>query len=318
MPTIESAASLPSSFASLLPSLGVVRLGGEERVKYLQGQVTADLHQLHPDHAMLACHCDFKGKTWSDFYTLIWQNDLHLSMDRSAMTASLKELQKYGVFAKVEIQDACADWVMVGGRGDAFTKWLSTIFASLPESHLQVSSNDKGWVMSLGNGERFLVALAATEADSLKASFDGEWADEVAWQLLQIQAGVGNISAATQSEYVPQMINMHALGAISFTKGCYMGQETVARTKYLGKNKRAAFILKSNQPAQIAAGDDLEIALGENWRRAGQVISVANLGQESWLMAVLANDTEADAQLRVKSAPDVLLSLQPLPYSIDE
>ena len=113
------------------------------------------------------------------------------------------------------------------------------------------------------------------------------------------------------------MMNLHVLDAISFEKGCYMGQEVVARTKFLGKNKRAAFILETDQATEIKPGDNLESQAGENWRRGGTVLRSCSVDQHTMILAVLANDTEVGATLRLKDKPDVLFEVLPLPYSLE-
>ena len=133
---------------------------------------------------------------------------------------------------------------------------------------------------------------------------------------MDIQAGIPKLAKEQSEEYIPQMMNLQALDAISFTKGCYMGQEVVARTKYLGKNKRAGSILFSETLAQIQSGATLELQLGENWRRIGTCLYSANSQGKSWIFAVLPNDLEANAVIRLQENPDVLFKLSPLPYSL--
>ncbi len=114
------------------------------------------------------------------------------------------------------------------------------------------------------------------------------------------------------------MLNLQALDGISFTKGCYMGQETVARAKYRGANNRALFVLSGTATTPVASGDTLEIQLGDNWRRSGMVLNAWQQDGELWLTAVLPKDTEADARFRLKQEEGSSLSLQPLPYPLTE
>ena len=134
-----------------------------------------------------------------------------------------------------------------------------------------------------------------------------------------ILAGEPSLSTDYIEEFVPQMINLQAIGGISFKKGCYTGQETVARMRYLGKNKRAMYIVQgeASQPVEDA---DLEIQLEDNWRRAGKIIcQVFNTNSNTYsALAVLPNDTQSDATLRLKQSPEQLVSVQPLPYSLED
>ncbi len=122
-------------------------------------------------------------------------------------------------------------------------------------------------------------------------------------------------------EYVPQMLNVQAINGISFTKGCYLGQETVARMQYLGRNKRALFTLKTTLKAPLTDSTIIELQLGENWRRAGNVLSYYQSDNgETYLQAVLASDINDDSTLRLKinDQQSTELLLSPLPYSITE
>ncbi|WP_416307767.1 tRNA-modifying protein YgfZ [Neptunicella sp. SCSIO 80796] len=306
-----------SEFITQLNHLGVINLTGEERVKYLQGQVTNDIQELTEHKAALGCHCDFKGKTWNIFYAVQWQDQIHLISDKDGIAGSLPELKKYAVFAKTEISEQSDQYLLLGGTGSAFQQLIENFFGAVPDADLAMLSNQKGLVLSLTSPQpRWLVMLKNDSA----ATFVKDTAiteDDQQWQRLDIQAGLAHISQQTSNQFVPQMLNMQALGAISFSKGCYMGQEVVARTKYLGKNKRATFILRSEQACTLNAGDTLELQIEQNWRRGGTVISCATVNHQTWLLAVLANDTEVGATLRSKEQPDMQFNVQPLPYSID-
>jgi folate-binding protein YgfZ len=158
----------------------------------------------------------------------------------------------------------------------------------------------------------------------MKWQYPNDLSSSALWEQADIQAGMPAIRSATSYEYVAQMMNHHALEGISFSKGCYMGQEVVARSQFLGKNKRAAFILRAekNAPGDIAPGDILESRAGENWRRGGTVLRSVSLPTQdrpaqTWLLAVLANDTEVGATLRLKAHSELLFKVQALPYSLE-
>lgn len=303
------------NYVSKLTDKGIIQLSGEERIKYLQGQVTADINRLTTEDVLLACHCDFKGKVWSVFYSFAWQDTILLVTHNSVLDKSLAELKKYGVFAKVEITDASNDWILTGGQGTDFESSISELFGKLPTGDKKSISNGNGIVTSfLSPSQRYLVLqpIDANKKLSIKNSSQNDL-----WEIDDIQAGIGDIRAATVNEYIPQMLNLQILDAINFEKGCYMGQEVVARTKYLGRNKRAGFILKTNDIAQDLTGEQLEYQIGENWRPGGKVLRSAADNGETWAFAVLANDTLEGAAFRVKSQPDIIFTSQPLPYNLE-
>jgi hypothetical protein len=301
-------------YANKLTDSGVIRLTGEEKVNYLQGQITADVHQLTQNNALLSSHCDFKGKAWSVFYTLFWQDSILLITHKSVLEKSLSELNKYGVFAKVEITDQSDNWQVVGGSGDLFEKAALKLFDELPSGDKKVISNAYGLIMSVPQPEQRYLILQPNNAEKklLLNNFD----NSCLWEIADIKSGLGDIRGTTINEYVPQMLNLQAMEAIDFEKGCYMGQEVVARTKYLGRNKRAGFILTSHSDNIDLSGEQLEYQIGENWRPGGKILRSGSDSSQTWIFAVLANDTEVGSKFRVKSLPNTIFVTQALPYSL--
>jgi tRNA-modifying protein YgfZ len=305
----------PTDYYALLTNKGLIQLSGEEKQKYLQGQITADVAQLNDDIALLACHCDFKGKTWSVSYLMSWQDSLLLLTHSSVLEKSLAELKKYGVFAKVSIADVSPDWQISAGFGHAIEAEITHVFGKLPEQHMHLVKHANGIVVAINtNIPRYLILQPQDAAQ--KISVDASKSSDDYWEIEDIKAGIAEVQAPTCNEFVPQMMNLQQLDAISFTKGCYMGQEVVARTKYLGKNKRAAFRLFSDTPQTVAVGDNLEYQIGENWRPAGTILRVGNSHNQCWLLAVLASDTEIGTIMRVKQHPQASFTVLPQPYEL--
>ncbi|MGN4934123.1 tRNA-modifying protein YgfZ [Aeromonas rivipollensis] len=287
-----------------LTDLAITRLTGNDRVKYLQGQVTCDVNTLQPGQSTLGGHCDPKGKLWSDFRLLCLDESLLLLTKPSVLARQLPELKKFAVFAKVEIGEFQGQVVGLAGQGtDA---WIAAQYG------LQETGLVEGGMAVRVEADRWLLASESPLALGLPAG------DEALWWGLDIKAGIPHLEAVHQGEYIPQMLNLQALEGISFTKGCYMGQEIVARAKYRGANNRALFVLAGQASGPVASGDTLEIQLGDNWRRSGMVLNVWQQQGQLWLTAVLPKDTEADARFRLKQEEGSRLSLQPLPYSLTE
>lgn len=307
-----------------LTNKSVIQLSGDDRQTFLQGQITADLNKLETGSSALACMCSAKGKTWGILQILAMEDTYLLITDSGCLENCLRELKKYAVFSKVEISDVSAEYQFSGITSEEFPAEILTLMedSSLPEQNLQseqVIINDQSvWITRYTNPHiRWVVVYPAKSSigQLLSALPSGSPED---WEALDIQAGIPKLAAEQSEEYVPQMMNLQALNAISFTKGCYMGQEVVARTKYLGKNKRAGAILVSDNNFSANSGATLELKLGENWRRIGTCLYSANSENKSWIFAVLPNDLEADAVLRLQDSPDLIYRLFPLPYALDE
>ncbi|WP_102795691.1 tRNA-modifying protein YgfZ [Bowmanella denitrificans] len=319
MPSIQSTAnstSLPTNFVIPLSQVSLLQASGEDRLKYLQGQLTQDLERLTTDKAMYACHCDAKGKAWALYQVFSQGEEMFMLSDSEAIEKSLPELKKYAVFSKVALTKTDLTWFgIVGPIPEA---WLTKQGCQLPQTHLGINCTDRSVIIRQDSPDiRYIVGLHKPLSTQIVEALSDHLYTENLWQMLDIQAGLPKLNAQTSAEFVPQMVNMQALDAISFTKGCYMGQETVARTRYLGKNKRAAYILHARHATNMAPGDALEVQLEENWRRSGTVLSCATLSEETWLLAVLPNDTQTGTLLRSKQQPDVLFEVLPLPYSLE-
>ncbi|MCC2614693.1 tRNA-modifying protein YgfZ [Aestuariibacter halophilus] len=309
-----SAAQCPQDGTVPLQDIGIIAVTGPDASKYLQGQLTIDVNRLDLNSARFGAHCDFKGKSWAVFLCLTHGEGFLLMTPRSGLDGSLAELKKYGVFSQVEIEDASDQWQVLGLFGEGPLHAAAEQFGTLSEQHLGVCRQDNGIAVTLQSPQqRALVLLPAGHSGfavpqpQLRA----------VWEMMDIQSGIANIQQATSNAFVPQMLNVQAIDGIDFDKGCYMGQEVVARTKYLGKNKRAAFVLCGEQASDLAPGDNLEMQAGDNWRRAGTALRVATLGQQTWCLAVLPNDLEQGALLRSKEQPEAVFTVQPLPYSLE-
>jgi len=301
-------------YINKLKSRGIIEIKGEERVNYLQGQVTVDINHLTNTNALLACHCDFKGKMWSIFYAFPWQDSILLMTHNSVLDKSLSELNKYGVFAKVEITNQSDKWQITGGCGALFEKNITELFGKLPCGDRNLLSSSNGLVMSIEQPEQRYLVL---QPDSAEKQLDCEIIeDDELWEISDIKAGLGDIREATTNEYIPQMLNLQALNAIDFEKGCYMGQEVVARTKYLGRNKRAGFILSTESENNKLDGEQLEYQIGENWRPGGKILRSGRYSGQTWIFAVLANDTEVGSTFRLKSSPNIIFVAQAHPYTL--
>jgi len=263
------------------PELGIIRISGEDAISYLQGQLTCDVTQLGQQGWLLGAHCNAKGKVWSNFVLLRGQDALFMVMHNAVLPASLEALNKFAVFSKVELQTYSSEADVVLTQDNA-----------APSEALAQAELDIGCTLSL-------VVKSVTSNSEQKN-----------WPLYFIQQRFPWLaSSAQQEQFVPQMLNQDLLGAISFDKGCYIGQETVARMRYLGKQNRALYYL-TGTAIQLQPADQLEMALGSNWKRSGNVVNAAQDSDGSWhLLAVLPTELEADAAFRLLGDQDSRFTL---------
>lgn len=311
---------LPLTLISL-EDWALVRLNGPDTIKYLQGQVTADIDKLAVNQHVLCAHCDAKGKMWSNLRLFHCGEGFAYLERRSVLENQLAEIKKYAVFSKITIT-ADNEAVLLGVAGLQARAALAKVFATLPDAENQVVQEGDSTLLHFSlPAERFAVITNAESAALIasRLSEQAELNDSRQWLALDIEAGYPVIDTVNCAQLLPQATNLQALAGISFSKGCYTGQEMVARAKFRGANKRAMYWLEGKANRVPQAGEDLELKLGENWRRTGNVLAAIALADGTlWVQVVMNNDLEADSVLRVRDDAASQLVIKPLPYSLAE
>jgi len=287
-----------------LDSWALSSLTGEERATYLNGQVTIDVTKLSTGDSSLGAHCDAKGKMHAAFRLFVFEDELILAQKQSTFEQQMAAIKKFAVFSKVEINPV-EQWSLYGIAGKQAAEWVQQRQGELGEKQ--------------GKQEIIVeLSLPTTRFLVLTKEVLPENSPESIWQALDIAAGTAQLELETQLQFIPQMLNLQLLDAISFTKGCYIGQETVARAKYRGTNKRATFLIKGSAQQAAQAGDIVEQQLDTgNWRKAGTVLQAVQFNDKHVeLLAVLPKDIEHKRPLRLKNneSSDLTLAIQPYPF----
>ncbi len=305
----------------LLNDWQLVNVTGPDASKYLQGQLTVDVAALTEHEHTLCGHCDAKGKMWSDLRLFHRAEVFSYLVRRSVAENQITELKKYAVFSKLTIS-ADNDAVILGVAGFKADAALAAYFPQLPDANTPAVTHEDTTLLYLSQPEaRYLLITSLSTAEMLtdKLRDSAQFNDGQQWVELDIEAGQPVIDVANSGQFIPQATNLQALNGICFKKGCYTGQEMVARAKYRGANKRALYWLQGSASRVPQAGEDLELKLGENWRRTGTVLAAVQLNDGSLnVQVVLNNDLEADSVLRVRDDEGSMLTIQPLPYSLVE
>ncbi|MFB6434893.1 MAG: tRNA-modifying protein YgfZ [Candidatus Malihini olakiniferum] len=304
-----------------LDDWALVTLTGPDTRTYLQGQVTADVNALAPDQHILCGHCNADGKMWSTLRLFAHNEGFAYLVRRNLLDIQLNELKKYAVFAKTTIT-ADDNLQLIGAAGSNIRERLAKVFFTLPDNEHPVVSHPFGTLLHFYlPAERFLLVLKEEGAAALHSKLGDsvQWAYSQQWLALDIESALPIIDNVNSAQFIPQAMNIQALNGISFNKGCYIGQEIVARAKFRGANKRALYWLAGTSSRVPEAGEDLELRMGKNWRRTGKILAAFPLSDSIlWVQAVLNNDLEADSVLRIRDAKESHLTLQPLPYSLSE
>ncbi len=303
-----------SAFFCPLTHEGLLAVRGVDAVKFLQGQVTCNLNYLDQATSSLGARCTPKGRMTSSFRILIEGEGLLLAMASELVEAQLADLKKYAVFSKSTLTDESAEWARFGlSQGDGA---LLALGLDLPHTADSVARDGKLIAVRLADGRAELwvpQADAATVEARLAAQLPQAPLD--AWLLAQVRAGVGQVFGATREMFIPQMINLQALGGVSFKKGCYTGQEIVARMQYLGKLKRRLYRLA------LAAGDlpqaGAELFSPVHQSSVGEVVLAGTATNGCELLAVLQEDAVKDGRIHLGTADGPALTLLDLPYTLD-
>ncbi len=303
-----------------LSHFGLIRVEGDDAEQFLQGQLTNDMREVSDGHSNLAGWCSAKGRMLANFRCFRHDGAYYLQTPQENLPAVLKRLGMYVLMSKVTLSDASDELMRLGLTGDCAISLLQSRFPEIPEAANAVAQQSGGCLIRLpGETPRFELL---GPADALIA-FWREAQDRAVrlgedfWALQEIRAGVPTIYAATSEAFVPQMTNMQLVDGVSFTKGCYTGQEVVARMQYLGKLKRRMYLAHVMSDTQPRPGDDLYSPGSTSGQGTGKVVDArpANGGYD--LLAVIeASSAETDEVCLGEQGPR--LELLPLPYPFPE
>ncbi|RYU68024.1 tRNA-modifying protein YgfZ [Aliivibrio finisterrensis] len=301
---------LPSFAISELTDWALITMVGNDKKSYLHGQVTCDVVALTQGEITFGGHCDAKGKLWSIFQLFHHNDGYALFQRKSAIETELTEIKKYAVFSKVDIE--ISNEVLLGLTGAAAEEWIN----EQTDSQENVRTCNFGTFAKIGKLQWLLVTTSEHKDTLMSLLTQATLCDESLWELYTIQQAHPQIDAALSNEHIPQALNLQAIDGISFKKGCYTGQETVARAKYRGMNKRAMYLVAGQSEQAPVAGDAIERSVGENWRKGGTIVSSFRYQDGHTLaLAILPNDLDSDTQFKLQ---DAIWEKMPLPYSLDD
>lgn len=293
-----------------LEHLGVIRASGEDTVKFLHGQLTQDLALLPVGQARLAALCTPKGRMLASFVLVKHSHEeVWLVCSRDLLAPTLKRLSMFVMRAKVRLTDASADLRVCGLLGQAQIA-SSAETSAPPWSAVAIESAHAVQLYPAGKTGRQLwigPAEAPTPQGTPISTQDWAWSE--------VASGVATISAPLAELFVPQMLNYESIGGVNFKKGCYPGQEVVARSQFRGTLKRRTYLARSSAPMQAAeevyAAGDLEQPVGLVVQAAAQA--------DGAVLALLCLQTSADMHtLCTKEKPDLQISVLELPYALLE
>lgn len=292
-----------------LSHLGVIRVEGEDAAQFLHGQLTQDFTLLDLQHARLAAFLSAKGRMQASFIGFKRSaTEVLLVCSRDLLAPTLKRLSMFVLRAKARLSDATADYALYGVAGETINSvagsaqpaWTKADFGSVTVVHLYPAD---------GHTRALWVALASDAPPA------GPALDPALWLWSEVRSGVATLTTPVVEAFVPQMLNYESVGGVNFKKGCYPGQEVVARSQFRGTLKRRAYI--AHAAADVAVGAEI-FAVSDLEQPCGTVVQVAPApggGVDAIVSLQIAATQEA---LQVGAAGGVLITLAPLPYPLLE
>lgn len=291
-----------------LNHLGVIRAQGDDAASFLHGQLTQDFSLLDAAHARLAGYCSAKGRMLASFIGFKQSpTDILLLCQRDILAATLKRLSLFVLRAKVKLSDASDDFQVVGLAGDV----ASALLGPQPTPWTRIQSGAAS-VVSLYPALGIVRALWVAPANDPLP--DGPQIDPELWQWSEVRSGIAMISGPVVEAFVPQMLNFESIGGVNFKKGCYPGQEVVARSQFRGTLKRRAYLVHSD--VALAAGQEV-FHSADAEQACGAVVQSAAAPGEGFdaIVSVQITATET-GMLHVASPRGPKLELLELPYPL--
>lgn len=313
-PMSESVSAFPAVAASNgiapLSHLGVIRARGEDAATFLQGQLTQDVVLMKQGEARLAAFCSAKGRMLASFQVLKTAPDeLLLVTSADTLPATLKRLSMFVLRARLKLSDATGDYAVWGQLGE--TPDLIAASADGAGAEAQNDAEKPAHRIALpaagGVARTLWLAPAGSALPAGVAPLT-----EADWLLAEVLAGVARITPPVVEAFVPQMLNYESVGGVNFKKGCYPGQEVVARSQFRGAIKRRAFV---GQVAGAAAAGQEVFAAGDPDQPVGLIAQAAPThGGAAVIVSLQLSARDADLRVGAPSGP-ALRGLQ-LPYPL--
>ncbi len=307
-----------------LGQFGTLRASGEDAQSFLQNMLSSDIREADTGRAQLSSLSTPKGRMLATM--LIWRNGggYLLQLPRALCEPMRKKLSMYVLRAKVKISDASDEIVSLGLSGENAQEILGRQFGELPQPPFGFIDTGQAGVLKFSD-TRFQISTAAQHAPTLWQALSqyAQPAGSVCWDWLTIRAGIPVILPPTQEQFVPQMANLELLGGVNFKKGCYPGQEIVARMQYLGKAKRRMYLAHIDvaHPGGSAApqpGDELFSADMEG-QASGMVANAAPAPGGGYDVLAVVQISSREAQtVHWKSPQGEALQFLPLPYLLPQ
>lgn len=318
-PAAELVAAGSGTILVDLSHFSLIECTGNDAQSFLQGQLSCDVRQTASrEFACYGSYCTPKGRMLANF--LLWQNeDRYIMQLPSALRTTIHQrLSMFVLRSQVILSDSSAGTICMGLAGPDAARLIRQTGGSVPDSQQGITCNTGYLVIHLDQN-RFMLVITPEKAPALWQQLReyATPAGAACWDWLSIRAGIPVITPATREQFVPQMTNLDSIGGISFEKGCYPGQEIVARTRYLGKIKRRMYRANIQSATPLLAGEEL-FSDDMPEQSAGMIVNAASApgGGYDVLAVLQTSSVESGCRLHWKTPQGPMLTLLPLPYPV--
>lgn len=321
-PEREREVALSGNVFADLSHYSLVAVYGDDAQEFLQGQFSNDLRKIDTGHSLLNAYCSPKGRMLANFRVFRHGDSFYLRMPSALVEATVKRLRMFVLRSKVTFEDTVDTFIPLGVSGpDAETELAAASGLTPPTAVNEVVQNDHTVIIRVpGIHPRFEIYAGFDAASRLWNALNVRCAPvgQPSWNLLEIHAGLPTIYPETTEAFVPQMANMQLVDGVSFKKGCYPGQEVVARMQYLGKLKRRMYLARVDSSERPPIGQDLYDAGGDD-QGVGKVVDAeAHPDGGFSLLAVIQIASAEGGDVRLGSKEGPALEYQALPYAFAE
>jgi folate-binding protein YgfZ len=296
-----------------LPHLGVIRAEGADAASFLHNQLTQDFALLGLSDARLCALCTAKGRMLASFIGFKRSpTDILLVCSQDILAATLKRLAMFVMRAKVKLSDATADFQIAGLIGNALDSVAPIAGAAWSKQDIEEAALVNIYP---ANGQRRALWIAPTGTPLPLAANLNTPVTAAQWQWTEVQSGVATLTQPIVEAFVPQMLNYESVGGVSFKKGCYPGQEIVARSQFRGTLKRRAYLVHAD--VAMHAGQEV-FTPGDAEQPCGLVVQAAAAPDGGWSALVSVQTASIEGGLRLARADGEMLTVLPLPYALLE
>lgn len=293
-----------------------------EAATFLQGQFTNDIQQVSETHSQRSAWCNAKGRVLATTRILQRGESYYLQLPLELAESTIKRLRMFVLRAKVTVADESSSWIQFGLAGNHADELLANVVGEIPgEVDACVTHPNYSIVRLAGERPRFLILCSPEHAQKLwtQLQVQARPVGAFAWRLLKIRAGVPQVRAETQEAFVPQMLNLEVLNGVSFTKGCYPGQEVVARMQYLGTLKRRMFPILFKTDSTVLPGMDLHSPGSKSAQGTGKIVDAQRNGDGEWEgLAVMETATAERGDVFLDEAQTIPVKVGTLPYTLPD